>query len=103
MNNGPGLPICGRMTLNRFLSPWVKYTADAEVIAESKRRDFTGMYALYDGCIIINEDWWEYIQEHFDELCVFATQSFFDYVKQYNDAMKLLRFRTTGFSFIGKL
>ena len=46
---------------------------------------------------------WEYIQEHFDELCIFATQSFLDYVKQYNDAMKLLRFRTTGFSFIGKL
>lgn len=46
---------------------------------------------------------WEYIQEHFDELCIFATQSFLDYAKQYNDAMKLLRFRTTGFSFIGKL
>jgi hypothetical protein len=87
----------------RFLSPWVKYTTDAEVIAESKRRDFTGMYALDDDCIIINEDWWEYIQEHFDELCIFATQSFFDYVKQYNDAMKLLKLRTTGFSFIGKL
>jgi len=87
----------------RFLSPWVKYTTDAEVIAESNRRDFTGMYALSDNCIILNEDWWDYIQEHYDELCSFATQSFLDYVKQYNDAMKLLKFRTTGFSFIGKM
>lgn len=86
----------------RFLSPWVKYTTDAEVIAESKRRDFTGMYALEDDCVVLNEDWWDYIQEHYDELCSFATQSFLDYVKQYNDAMKLLKFRTTGFSFIGK-
>ncbi len=86
----------------RFLSPWVKYTTDAEVIAESNRRNFTGMYALSDGCIILNEDWWDYIQEHYSELCSFATQSFLDYAKQYNDAMKLLKFRTTGFSFIGK-
>lgn len=86
----------------RFLSPWVKYTSDQEVIAESNRRDFTGMYALLDDYILLNEDWWDYIQDNYDELCRFTTQSFVDYVKQYNDAMKLLKFRTAGFSFIGK-
>ena len=71
------------------------------MIAESNRRDFTGMYALLDNRILLNEDWWDYIQDNYDELCRFTTQSFVDYVKQYNDAMKLLKFRTTGFSFIG--
>ena len=85
----------------RFLSPWVKYTSDAEVVAESNRRDFTGMYALLDDRILLNEDWWDYIQDHYNELCRFATQSFLDYAKQYNDAMKLLKFRTTGFNFVG--
>lgn len=85
----------------RFLSPWVKYTSDAEVVAESNRRDFTGMYALLDDHILLNEDWWDYIQDHYSELCKFATESFVDYAKQYNDAMKLLKFRTTGFNFVG--
>lgn len=84
----------------RFLSPWVKYTTDQEVTAASNKRDFTGMYALSDNCIVLNEDWWGYIQEHYGELCRFATQSFLDYAKQYNDAMKLLKLRTTGFSFV---
>lgn len=60
------------------------------------------MYALLDDRILLNEDWWDYITEHYSELCKFATESFVDYVKQYNDAMKLLKFRTAGFSFIGK-
>ena len=85
----------------RFRSPWVKYTTDQEVIAESNRRDFTGLYALSDDCVVLNEDWWDYIKEHYCELCKFATQSFLDYAKQYNDAMKLLKFRTSGFGYIG--
>ena len=72
-----------------------------EVVAESYRRDFTGMYALLDDRILLNEDWWDYIKEHYCELCKFATQSFLDYAKQYNDAMKLLKFRTSGFSYVG--
>ena len=86
----------------RFLSPWVKYTTDQEVIAASNEKNFTGMYALLDDRILLNEDWWDYIQDHYNELCRFATQSFLDYAKQYNDAMKLLKFGTIGFSFIGK-
>lgn len=86
----------------RFLSPWVKYTTDQEVIAASNEKNFTGMYALLDDRILLNEDWWDYILDHYNELCRFATQSFLDYAKQYNDAMKLQRFRAAGFSFIGK-
>ena len=39
------------------------------------------MYALLDDRILLNEDWWDYIKEHYCELCKFATESFVDEVR----------------------
>lgn len=86
----------------RFLSPWIKYTTDDEVIVESNKRDSTAMYAISDNSIILNEDWWDYISENYGEICNSTMKSFTDYVKQFNDGMKLLKLKTEGFSFIGK-
>lgn len=49
-----------------------------------------------------NEDWWDYISENYGEICNSTMKSFTEYVKQFNDGMKLLKLKTEGFSFIGK-
>lgn len=84
----------------RFLSPWVKYTTDDDVRKTSNRRSFTGLYALQENNIILNEDWWEYIDSHYLEVCDFAMRSFISYVKKYNNDMKLVKLMTTGWQLI---
>ena len=48
----------------RFLSPWVKFTTFEEVINKSKQDAFDGPYALYPDRIVLNPQWWEYIELH---------------------------------------
>ena len=84
----------------RFLSPWIPFTNNQDVIEKSNSNDYACPYALHDDCIILDEDWWEYIEEHYDELCEFTKKSFVKYLEGYNDKMKLLKFMTSGFSLI---
>lgn len=84
----------------RFLSPWVHYTTEEEVIKKSNKKNFPGLYALSDEHVILHEDWWDYILENYQEICSFTLQSFCDYVKQFNGAMKLLKLKRNEFSFI---
>ena len=86
----------------RFLSPWIKYTTDEDVIAESNRSDFTGLYALKDDCVLLNEDWWNHIQENYREICSKAMGSFEDYIKDNNSGMAILKLKCNGIAFIGK-
>ncbi len=83
----------------RFLSPWIKYTNDEEVREKSKSNDFNGLYSLHQDFILLDEDWWDYINEHYFETCDFIMKSFMEYAKQYNSPMKLVKFMTTGWSF----
>lgn len=80
----------------RFLSPWIKYSTDEEVIRQSLEKSSHGFYALHDDFIIINKVWWDYIKEHYDDVCNFALQSFISYVKQNNKSVKLLKLKTLG-------
>ncbi len=86
----------------RFLSPWIKYTTDEEVAEKSCAKNFNGLYALYPNYIILDEEWWEYIDTHYLEVCDFAMRSFIAYAKKYNNEMKLVKLMTTGWTFIRK-
>lgn len=86
----------------RFLSPWIKYTTDEEVIEKSCAKNFNGLYALHANYIILDEEWWEYIDTHYLEVCDFAIRSFIAYAKKYNNDMKLVKLMTTGWQLIKK-
>ena len=68
----------------RFLSPWIKYTTDREVIEKSQDPTFDGPYALYKRKIVLNYDWKEYFILNYSKVCTFAINSFKVYAMQYN-------------------
>ena len=84
----------------RFLSPWVKYTTDNEVIEKSCSKNFNGLYAIQSNYIVLDEEWWEYIEAHYIEICDFAMRSFIEYAKKYNNDMKLVKLMTTGWQML---
>lgn len=84
----------------RFLTPWIPYTFDTDVSKKSNSKDYKSLYALREDCIVLDEDWWKYIKEHYDELCEFSKKSFVKYLEGYNDKMKLLKLMASGFSLI---
>lgn len=84
----------------RFLSPWIKYTTDEDVTEKSCAKSFNGLYALHSNYIILDEEWWEYIDAHYLEICDFAVRSFIAYAKKYNNDMKLVKLMTTGWQLI---
>jgi hypothetical protein len=84
----------------RFLSPWIKYTTDAEVIEKSCAKSFNGLYAIHSKYIVLDEEWWEYIDAHYLEVSDFAMRSFIAYAKKYNNDMKLVKLMTTGWQLI---
>lgn len=75
----------------RFLSPWIKYESDEDVMNKSQARQFKGLYSLYSDRIILNKYWWDYIKENFDLLYDFAVNSLKDYLKQYNNESKITK------------
>ena len=60
----------------RFLSPWVKYTWDEDVIRRSQTLENGCLYSLYkegsDFYIILNPAWNEYLHAHYNILVDFA-------------------------------
>ena len=78
----------------RFLSPWIKYTTEEEVVKQSCSKNFNGLYALYSNYIILDEEWWEYIEAHYKEICDFTMQSFCTFAKKYNSELKLIKLKT---------
>jgi hypothetical protein len=75
----------------RFLSPWIKYVSDADVIEKSKDLEYATPYALETDCIVMDEDWHEYIMSNYDNVYKFAKDSLTEYLKQYNSPLQLLR------------
>ena len=80
----------------RFLSPWLTFTNNEDIREQSKKDSFDGLYALYPDRIVLKDEWMDYIEKHYDELRDFAYRSFVDYVKQYNNDLKLLKFLSKG-------
>lgn len=84
----------------RFLSPWLKFTSVPEIIEKSCAKSFNGLYAIHSKYIVLDEEWWDYIYEHYNEICDFALRSFIAYAKKYNNDMKLVKLMTTGWQLI---
>lgn len=87
----------------RFLSPWIKYTTDEEVILKSQDKQFTGMYALYNENILLDEAWWDYIRDNYADICAFTIKSFLQYVKPINSDFQLIKLKTFGWPLIGSI
>lgn len=68
----------------RFLSPWIKYSTNIDVAERSQSESFDGPYALYENGIKLNSKWWNYISDHYTEICFFSINSFTKYLLQYN-------------------
>lgn len=75
----------------RFLSPWIKFTTVEEVVDISNSKFYTGPYALHEEGILFDEDWWDYINDNHDKIYAFTITSFLDYLKSYNQPLKLLK------------
>lgn len=86
----------------RFLSPWIPFTTNDEVIEKSNDNRIACPYAIHDDTIIWDEDWWEYIDSNYNDICKFALQSFINYVKKDNNQMKLLKLMTEGWGVANK-
>lgn len=86
----------------RFLSPWIPFTTNDEIIEKSNDNRIACPYAIHDDTIIWDEDWWEYIDSNYNDICKFALQSFINYVKKDNNQMKLLKLMTEGWGLANK-
>lgn len=71
--------ILNTLTLNvpyRFLSPWIKYLSDEDVIARSQRYENGCLYSLYKGngdfYLLLNPIWDAYLHTHYNILMDFA-------------------------------
>ena len=82
----------------RFLSPWIKYTTDEEVVEKSNSADYACLYALQDNNIVLNEDWWKYIKKNYTNICNSTERSFITYLKPQNDHHKLAKFMSKGWN-----
>ena len=56
----------------RFLSPWIKYTYDKDVISRSQLFENECLYAINDECVEVNVKWVDYLSEHYLILKDFA-------------------------------
>ena len=74
-------------TLNvpyRFLSSWIKYTYDEDVVAKSQRFENDCLYAIYGDEIVINDNWVEYLTEHYTILRDFAFWNLTEFLQKRN-------------------
>ena len=75
IENGRVRSLLRVFTLNvpyRFLSPWITYTTDREVIARSQRYENNCLYALNGETIELNPIWNDYLMEHYGILRDFS-------------------------------
>ncbi|MBR5374444.1 MAG: HNH endonuclease [Paludibacteraceae bacterium] len=68
----------------RFLSPWIKYTYDEDVVAKSQRFENGCLYAIYGDEIVINEAWVDYLKENYTILRDFAFWNLTEFLQKRN-------------------
>ena len=74
-------------TLNvpyRFLSPWIKYTYDEDVVVKSQHLENDCLYAIYGDEIVINDNWVKYLTEHYTILRDFAFWNLTEFLQKRN-------------------
>lgn len=78
----------------RFISPWIKYTSDQEVM-ETSQRSNAAPYALYEDRIVFDDERLNYFTEHYEEQLQFIKKALKEYLNKYNNAFKMLKFMLT--------
>lgn len=73
----------------RFISPWIKYSSDQEVM-EASHTQSAAPYALYKDRIEFDDNRLQYFTEHYDEQLSFIKDSLKEYLKKYNSVLKML-------------
>lgn len=68
----------------RFLSPWIKYTNDEDVIGKSQKFENKCLYAICGEEIIINEIWVDYLTENYTILRNFAFWNLTEFLQKRN-------------------
>lgn len=68
----------------RFLSPWISYTCDKNVVEKSQKFENQCLYAIYDDEIVINEIWVEYLTENYIILRDFAFWNLTEFIQKRN-------------------
>lgn len=84
----------------RFLSPWIKYTTDEEVIEKSNSEEYACLYALNDDYLVLHPEWVNYIKANYKSICDSAERSFITHAKQKNIHNRFTRFMAVGWSFV---
>lgn len=83
----------------RFLSPWITFTSNDDVVNKTREDGYTGPYSLFEDHIVLRKSWWEYIQSHVKDVYDFTLQSFIAYAKKFNSDNKLSRLKREGWEF----
>lgn len=86
--------ILNQLLLNvpyRFLSPWIPFTTNKEVINQSQDSENKTPYALYPTHIELNEDWQNYFVENYEMLFKYTKTELTKYLRHYNDELRIKR------------
>ena len=65
----------------RFLSPWIPFKSNDDVVAKSNNPDSRCPYSLHDDHITINPIWSDYFLDNYDKLTQFAEKKLKMYLK----------------------
>lgn len=74
-------------TLNvpyRFLSPWISYISNSDIITRSQKLENECLYAINGEAIEINQKWIEYLTEHYIILRDFAFWNLTEFIQKRN-------------------
>ena len=64
----------------RFLSPWIPFTTNDEVMEISRKPENSCLYEIYNGHITIKDIWRDYLIDHYDEITLFIDLSLRTYL-----------------------
>lgn len=78
------LKVFSRNVPYRFLSPWITYTCDEDVVNKSQRFEKQCLYAICGEDIIINDIWVDYLTENYSILRDFAFWNLTEFLQKRN-------------------
>lgn len=65
----------------RFLSPWIPFTSNDDVVAKSNNPDTRCPYSLHEDHIVINPKWGKYFLDNYNKLTQFVEKELRSYMK----------------------
>lgn len=68
----------------RFLSPWIRYTCDEDVVKKSQKSENQCLYAIFGDEIVVNEIWIDYLTENYTILRDFAFWNLTQFIQKRN-------------------